>query len=271
MGRHLIYLIFSTNMIAIISPAKTLDYETPVTVTGSTMPEYVARSSELINIMRKKSPQDIASLMGVSDNIAHLNFGRYADWSEKFTKENSRQSLLAFKGEVYVGLNAYAFDSGDFEFAQQHLRILSGLYGILRPLDLIQPYRLEMGIKLANEQGSNLYQFWGSSISESLNRQLRESGGDTLVNLASNEYFKSVDTHNLDAKVVTPVFKDYKNGKYKIISFYAKKARGLMAAWLITNRVTDPANLSQFDLAGYKYSNRDSSDGQLIFLRDEIV
>ena len=257
-------------MIAIISPAKTLDYETPVTVKDSTMPEYVARSSELVNIMRKKSPQDIASLMGVSDNIAHLNFERFADWSEKFTTKNSRQSLLAFKGDVYIGLNAYSFDSGDFDFAQQHLRILSGLYGVLRPLDLIQPYRLEMGIKLANEQGSDLYQFWGSSISDSLNRQFQESGGDTLINLASNEYFKSVDTHNLNAKIVTPVFKDYKNGKYKIISFYAKKARGLMAAWLTTNRITDPAKLSQFDLAGYKYSKQDSSDDQLIFLRDEI-
>jgi cytoplasmic iron level regulating protein YaaA (DUF328/UPF0246 family) len=268
---HLVCLISSINMIAVISPAKTLDYETPVTVSDSTLPEYVARSSELVEIMKKKSPQDIASLMGVSDNIAHLNFERFADWSEKFTKENSRQSLLAFKGDVYVGLNAYAFDSGDFEFAQQHLRILSGLYGVLRPLDLIQPYRLEMGIKLANKQGSNLYQFWGGSIAESLNRQLGESGGDTLVNLASNEYFKSVDTSKLEANVVTPVFKDYKNGKYKIISFYAKKARGLMAAWLITNRITDPANLTQFDLAGYKYSKQDSSNGQLVFLRDEIV
>jgi uncharacterized protein len=257
-------------MISIISPAKTLDYETPVTVKKSTLPEYVARSSELVILMRKKSPQDIASLMGVSDKIAHLNFERFADWSEKFTSKNSRQSLLAFKGDVYIGLNAYAFGPDDFEFAQQHLRILSGLYGVLRPLDLVQPYRLEMGIKLANDKGSDLYQFWGNSIADSLNRQLQESGSDTLINLASNEYFKSVDTQTLNAKIVTPVFKDCKNGKYKIISFYAKKARGLMAAWLVTNRITDPAKLSQFDLAGYKYSQQDSNDGQLIFLRDEI-
>lgn len=257
-------------MIAVISPAKTLDYETPVTVANSTLPEYATRSHELVSIMRKKSPQDIASLMGVSDNIAHLNYARYADWSEKFTKKNSRQSLLAFKGDVYVGLNAYAFDSGDFKFAQNHLRILSGLYGVLRPLDLIQPYRLEMGIKLANSEGPDLYQFWGSSITESLNRQLKGSNGGTLVNLASNEYFKSVDANNLDANIVTPVFKDYKNGKHKIISFYAKKARGLMAAWLITNRITDSSHISQFDLAGYKYSNQNSGDGKIVFLRDEI-
>jgi cytoplasmic iron level regulating protein YaaA (DUF328/UPF0246 family) len=258
-------------MISIISPAKTFDYKTAVTVKKSTLPEYVPRCSELVNLMRKKSSQDIASLMGVSDKIAQLNFERFADWSENFTSKNSRQSLLAFKGDVYIGLNAYVFSPDDFEFAQQHLRILSGLYGILRPLDLVQPYRLEMGIKLANDKGSDLYQFWGDSIADSLNRQLQESDSDTLINLASNEYFKSVNTHSLNAKIVTPVFKDYKNGKYKIISFYAKKARGLMAAWLITNRITDPENLNQFDLAGYKYSNRDSSDGQLIFLRDEIV
>ena len=258
-------------MLTVLSPAKTLDYETPVSISESTLPEFVGRSSELVKIIRAKSPQQIASLMGVSDKIAHLNFARFADWDETFSDENSRQSALAFNGDVYSGLEAYNFNGADFEFAQQHLRILSGLYGVLRPLDLMQPYRLEMGTKLATGCGENLYQFWGGLIVESLNRQLQSINSDTLVNLASNEYFKSVDTCKLDANIVTPVFKDYKNGKYKVISFYAKKTRGLMAAWLINNRITDPAQLNQFDQAGYSFSAQNSRNDQLVFLRDEIA
>ncbi|MBT5031212.1 MAG: peroxide stress protein YaaA [Proteobacteria bacterium] len=258
-------------MLTVLSPAKTLDYETHISISQSTLPEFVGRSSELVKIMRGNSPQQIASLMGVSDKIAHLNYGRFADWDETFPDGNSRQSALAFKGDVYTGLEAYNFNTADFEFAQQHLRILSGLYGVLRPLDLMQPYRLEMGTQLATDRGENLYQFWGDLIVESLNRQLQSIDSNTLVNLASNEYFKSVDTSKLDANIVTPVFKNYKNGKYKIISFYAKKTRGLMAAWLIKNRITDPAQLNQFNQAGYSFSAQNSANEQLVFLRDEIA
>ena len=254
-------------MLIVLSPAKTLDYESPVSVDKSTRPAFVKRSEVLVDILREKSPQQLASLMGISDKLAVLNFDRYADWSTRFTRHNSRQAALAFKGDVYTGLEADQFSESDFEFAQEHLRILSGLYGLLRPLDLMQPYRLEMGTRLPNPEGKDLYAFWGDDISIALNKQLKTSCSNYLVNLASNEYFKSVRPKALDVEVISPVFKDYSNGKYKVISFFAKKARGLMAAWIIKNRLQDPDSLRKFDVDGYGYSDNESSLDKPVFLR----
>jgi cytoplasmic iron level regulating protein YaaA (DUF328/UPF0246 family) len=228
-------------------------------------------SAELVDIMRGYAPDDIANLMGVSQKIGELNSERFMNWHTPFTKKNAKQALLAFKGDVYTGLDAESFNEDDFSFAQSHLRILSGLYGVLRPLDLIQAYRLEMGTKLENGRGKNLYEFWGSQLSAALKKQLTGMKSKVLINLASNEYFNVVDKKLLDTEIITPVFKDYKNGKYKIISFYAKKARGLMSAYIIKHRIEDPAKLKKFNTAGYRF-DKDSSDAkQWVFLRDEQI
>ncbi|QIB50997.1 peroxide stress protein YaaA [Pseudomonas sp. OIL-1] len=256
-------------MLMVISPAKTLDYETPPSTERHTLPRHLEHSKELIEILQDKSVQDIAKLMKLSDKLAALNVARYGSWSETFTAENSKQALLAFKGEVYTGLAAEDFSEADFDFAQKHLRMLSGLYGTLRPLDLMQPYRLEMGTKLANPRGKDLYAFWGERISESLNQALAEQGDDILLNLASQEYFGAVKPRALKARVIDTVFKDRKNGEYKIISFYAKKARGLMARYVIKERVTDPEGLKDFDLDGYRFDPASSSAYKLVFLREE--
>ena len=216
------------------------------------------------------TPDDISSLMGISEKLGSLNFERYADWQTPFTKANAKQAALAFKGDVYTGLAAQNFTTDEFKFAQQHLRILSGLYGVLRPLDLMQPYRLEMGTKLNNPRGEDLYQFWGNLITESLNKQLKSIKADTVINLASNEYFKAVNKTLLNAEIISPAFKDLKNGKYKIISFYAKKARGLMAAWIIKKGLTDPSQLKKFRGEGYRYSAEQSKARQPVFIRDEV-
>lgn len=210
-------------MLTIISPAKTLDYESPLATTRYTQPELLDKSSQLITVARKMSPAQISSLMGISDKLAHLNAERFNDWQPDFTPENARQALLAFKGDVYTGLQAEDFSEKDFDFAQKHLRMLSGLYGLLRPLDLMMPYRLEMGIRLENPQGANLYAFWGDLLTEKLNHLLSEQKSQVLVNLASDEYFKAVKPKLLDGEIIKPVFLDEKNGKYKVISFYAKK------------------------------------------------
>ncbi|QJD60435.1 peroxide stress protein YaaA [Pseudomonas sp. gcc21] len=256
-------------MLMVISPAKTLDYETPPTTKRHALPRHLEHSKELIDILQDKSVQDIAKLMKLSDKLAALNVARYGSWSEKFTKENSKQALLAFKGDVYTGLAAEDFSEADFDFAQKHLRMLSGLYGLLRPLDLMQPYRLEMGTKLANPRGKDLYAFWGERISESLNKDLAEQGDDIVLNLASQEYFGAVKPRALKARVIDTIFKDRKNGEYKIISFYAKKARGLMARYVIKERVTDPEGLKDFDLDGYRFDPASSSPDNLVFLREE--
>lgn len=255
-------------MLTVISPAKTLDYTSPLATEKSTQPELLDQSELLIGKLRKLSPPKVAELMKLSDKLANLNFGRYLDWHQPFTPENSRQAILAFKGDVYTGLEAEKFSEKEFEFAQQHLRILSGLYGVLRPLDLMQPYRLEMGTRLKVGRKDNLYQFWGDQISELLNQQLKSIKSETLVNLASDEYFKSVNLKELNAEVVTPVFKDLKSGQYKIISFFAKKARGIMASWMIRNRVDDANQLRDFAEAGYRFSLENSDAGRLVFLRD---
>ena len=256
-------------MLMVISPAKTLDYDTPPVIEQSTQPRFVEHSVELIEVLREKSPQDIAKLMSLSDKLASLNVARYGSWERESTPQNAKQALLAFKGDVYTGLNAEDFSTDDFAFAQQHLRMLSGLYGLLRPLDLMQPYRLEMGTKLANPRGKDLYTFWGERISQWLNEDLEAQGDQVLLNLASQEYFGAVKLKALNARVIDTVFKDQKNGQYKIISFYAKKARGLMARYVIKERLQDPEGLKDFNLDGYRFDAASSSENQLVFLRDE--
>ncbi|MEQ8264971.1 peroxide stress protein YaaA [Pseudohaliea sp.] len=255
-------------MLTVISPAKTLDFETAPTTRRATQPAFLDAAAELVEDARGLSPDALRDLMGVSGKIAELNHERFMNWSTPFDLDNAKQAVLAFRGDVYTGLEAETLDSAGLAFAQKHLRILSGLYGLLRPLDLMQPYRLEMGLKFANRGGANLYAFWGDRLTRTLDRQLGKSGSRVLVNLASNEYFKALQPKALDAEIVTPVFKDLKGGKYKIISFYAKKARGQMARFIIDNAINDPEALKDFDVAGYRYSRDESAARELVFTRD---
>lgn len=256
-------------MLMVISPAKTLDYESPLAAQRFTQPALLEKSHQLIDVARDLSPAQISSLMGISDKLAHLNADRFNQWQPPFSLENARQAILAFKGDVYTGLQAETFSDDDFDFAQQHLRMLSGLYGLLRPLDLMQPYRLEMGIKLANPAGKDLYGFWGDLLTEKLNEAIAEQGDDVLINLASDEYFKAIKPKKLNAELIKPVFLDEKNGKFKVISFYAKKARGLMSRYVIQNRLTNPAQLKKFDVDGYFFDTAESKDNELVFKRRE--
>ncbi|MTC60258.1 Protein of uncharacterised function (DUF328) [Providencia rustigianii] len=258
-------------MLITISPAKTLDYESPLATQLYTQPELLSESEKLIKECRKLTPADIASLMKISDKLAGLNAARFGEWQPNFTPENARQAILAFKGDVYTGMQAETFSQADFEFAQQHLRMLSGLYGVLRPLDLMQPYRLEMGIRLKNSRGKDLYEFWGNIITQHLNEALAAQGDNILVNLASDEYFKSVNTKKLDGEIIKPVFLDEKNGKYKVISFYAKKARGLMSRFIIQNKLTQSKQLSDFNLEGYQFDEQQSKGNELVFTRAEQI
>ena len=255
-------------MLTVISPAKTLDFETTPTTRRATQPRFLARSAQLVDDARALSPADIRELMGVSENIAELNHRRFMDWGVPFSLDNARQAILAFRGDVYTGLDADSLDAAQLGFAQRHLRILSGLYGLLRPLDLMQAYRLEMGLKFANRGGRNLYEFWGEAITAELNRELGKSGSKVLVNLASNEYFRAVQPGALAAEIITPVFKDLKGGKYKIISFFAKKARGQMARFIIEGELNDPAGLKKFRADGYRYSKAESTARDWVFTRD---
>ncbi|HAO25929.1 MAG TPA: peroxide stress protein YaaA, partial [Methylophaga sp.] len=216
---------------------------------------------------KKLSSQEIAGLMKISDKLAGLNMARFQQWETPFTEKNAKQAILAFKGDVYTGLNAETLNENGLAFAQQHLRILSGLYGVLRPLDLIQPYRLEMGTPFQNDAGRDLYSFWGEKLQESLQAEPALSDG-VLINLASNEYFKAVNAKKLNATIITPVFKDWKNGQYKMISFYAKKARGLMSRYIIDQQINSPEKLKQFDLDGYRYSDEMSQKNDWVFIRD---
>ncbi|MYM63816.1 peroxide stress protein YaaA [Pseudomaricurvus sp. HS19] len=254
-------------MLLVISPAKNLDYESPLATKKHTQPDFLDQSQLLIDELRHLAPQDISKLMHISDKLGVLNYDRFQQWAQPFDAGNARPAVLAFNGDVYSGLDAPHFKADDFNFAQKHLRILSGLYGLLKPLDLMQPYRLEMGTKFANQRGANLYDFWGERITDALNAQLKSLKSEVLVNLASNEYFKSVKPKALQAEVITPVFKDWKGDQYKIISFYAKKARGLMCAYAIKNRITDPQQLKQFDSEGYAYNEAMSSDKEWVFIR----
>ena len=255
-------------MLMVISPAKTLDFETLPTTSEHTTPDFLDESAELIEQLREMSPHAISALMKISDKLGNLNFDRYLSWDKKFTPDNAKQALLAFKGDVYTGLDAESLSGDDLLWAQDHLRILSGLYGLLRPLDLMQAYRLEMGTKLASGRGKDLYQFWGSQITDALNQQQADESLPVLVNLASNEYFKSVQSKQLNAEIITPVFKDWKGDKYKIISFYAKKARGLMVAYIIRNRLNDVEQIKNFDSEGYVYNPAMSSAKEWVFTRE---
>lgn len=254
-------------MLIVISPAKTLDYETTPKTKVFTIPNYLDRSQQLINRLRNFSSLDISDLMKVSAKIADLNFDRYESWKKPFTEKNSKQAVLAFKGDVYTGLDAQTFTAPDFKFAQNHLRVLSGLYGLLRPLDLMQPYRLEMGTKLKTDSGKNLYEFWGTDITEGLNKQLKKLKSDILINLASNEYFKSVKPKELNAEIITPAFKEFKNGEYKMIGIYAKKARGLLSRYIIQNKLSDPEDLKSFNEEGYRFNKTLSKDNNWVFTR----
>lgn len=256
-------------MLMVISPAKTLDYTTAPVIEEFTQPAHLDRAKELIARLRELSPQQLAQLMGISDKLAGLNAARYAQWQDSFTPQNAKQALLAFKGDVYTGIEADTFNLSDFHFAQRHLRILSGLYGVLRPLDLMQPYRLEMGTKLANAQGKDLYAFWGDDITRWINEALKEQGDEYLLNLASNEYFSSIRSDHLNGQLIDTEFKDLKNGQYKIISFYAKKARGYMTRYVIKERLQNPEGLKDFNAKGYYFSTADSHPGRYVFLRDE--
>lgn len=257
-------------MLIVVSPAKTLDYDTPAKTTVFTKPDYLDKSQELINRLRQLSSLDISELMKVSTKIADLNFDRYESWDKRFTEKNAKQAVLAFKGDVYTGLDAETFTSKDFTFAQQHLRILSGLYGLLRPLDLMQPYRLEMGTRLSTDHGKNLYEFWGSTITEGLNAQLKKIKADTLINLASNEYFKAVKPKQLNGEIITPAFKEFKDGDYKMIGIYAKKARGMLSRYIIKQQLSDPQDIKAFDEDGYKFSKKLSRGNTWVFSRRNV-
>ena len=255
-------------MLSILSPAKTLDYETAPTTKKSTQPLFVEQAASLIETARELDPEGIQALMGVSEKIAALNHERFMNWQPDFSLRNAKQSVLAFKGDVYTGLQADTLSQDELAFAQKHLRILSGLYGLLRPLDLMQPYRLEMGLSFENSGGKNLYEFWGEQITQTLNKHLKTSGSRVLVNLASNEYFRAVKPKLLDAEVITPQFRDLKNGQYKMISFFAKKARGVMARFIIQEGMNDPEGLKDFSGDGYYFSAEHSSENDWVFLRD---
>ena len=256
-------------MIIVISPAKTLDYETPAVTKKQSQPEFLDDAEELIALLARMPKHRVAKLMGLSDKLAQLNVDRYRSWERPFDSTNARQALLAFKGDVYQGFELDRWKAADFTFAQKHIRILSGLYGLLRPLDLMQPYRLEMGTKLKNPRGKDLYAFWGDTLTMAVNQAAKASRAKCLVNLASNEYFGAINTDLLDMPVVTPVFKDEKNGKYKVISFFAKKARGMMANYLVQNRHKTTEGLRGFDVAGYCFDEQSSDDSTLVFLRKE--
>lgn len=255
-------------MLMVISPAKTLDYESPLATETFTKPDFLDDACELIDQLKELEPHQVSNLMSISDKLGQLNAERFQSWHTPFSAKNARQAVLAFKGDVYTGLGAESFGEQDFSFSQAHLRMLSGLYGILKPLDLMQPYRLEMGTKFENKRGKDLYAFWGDRLTQEINRLLKNDDG-VLVNLASNEYFKSLKKKDLEGQLITPQFKDWKNGQYKIISFYAKKARGLMCRYAILNRITNANDLKNFNLDGYYFSEDQSDKNNWVFLRDE--
>lgn len=256
-------------MLTVISPAKNLDLDSVLPKVKATQPELLKDAEVLAQQMRKIAPHELSALMKISDKLGQLNYDRYQTWERPFTAKNARPAVLTFAGDVYQGLATADFSSDDFAFAQQHLRILSGLYGVLRPLDLMQAYRLEMGTRLENDRGKGLYAFWGSIITDKLNKQIKKLDAEALVNLASNEYFKSIKIKELQVPVIEPVFKDWKNGQYKIISFFAKKARGLMSAYMIKNRLTTAEDLKTFDSSGYQFNAAMSSEFKWVFTRQQ--
>lgn len=255
-------------MLIVISPAKSLDYTTAPGTSNFTMPEMLEDSEKLIGRLQKMSPKQLSILMGISANLGELNFQRFQSWQLPFTPENAKQAVLAFNGDVYQGLAAETLSEEQLQLAQTKLRILSGLYGVLKPLDIIQPYRLEMGTTMKYYGSKNLYEFWNPAITKKINEAVAESGSGILVNLASNEYFKSIDKKKLKAEIVTPEFKDLKNGTYKMISFFAKKARGLMTRFILENNISDVDSLQAFDLDGYNFNPRLSKPENPVFTRE---
>ena len=254
-------------MITVISPAKKLDLEISAPSLELSKPDFLGQSRKLNKILREYNELDLMELMHVSKNIASLNVDRNLQWKTPFTDKNAAPAILAFKGDVYQGLDAPTLNKNDLKFSQKHLRILSGLYGLLRPLDLMQPYRLEMGTRLENDKGKNLYEFWGNQITDKINQELDSHRNKTLINLASNEYFKSIQPKQLDGAVITPSFKEKKNGQYKMIGIFAKKARGLMSRFLIKNRIDRPEDLKAFDLDDYRYNEKLSDEHTWVFTR----
>ncbi|HKI74376.1 MAG TPA: peroxide stress protein YaaA [Pseudomonadales bacterium] len=254
-------------MLTVISPAKTLDFESAPITEKATLPDQLTQSRQLVTLLRKQSPKQLSKLMGISEKLGKLNAERYQVWKTPFTRSNAKQSVLAFRGDVYIGLDADGYSQRDFNFAQKNLRILSGLYGLLRPLDLIQPYRLEMGTKLPNKRGKDLYEFWGDRISKAIGEELATHRNKTLINLASNEYFRSVRPDILPGQVVTPIFKDRHKGEYKVMGFFAKKARGYMASFIVKNRIAKPDDIKAFDVDGYRFNENFSTDVDWVFTR----
>lgn len=254
-------------MLSIISPAKTLDFKTKVPTDKYSNPDFLKESKILIEQLRKLKPKELAKLMSISDDLANLNFERFLKWGTPFNLENAKQALLAFKGQVYVGLDAKTFNEDDLSFAQDHLRILSGLYGMLRPLDLMQAYRLEMGTDLQNPNGKNLYEFWGTKISDAINKELKNFKTKVLVNLASNEYYKAIKPKLIQGDIITPVFKEAKGNTFKVIAVYAKTARGLMSRFIIKNRIENSDDLKAFDMDGYLFNHDLSTDKEWVFTR----
>jgi len=257
-------------MLFVVSPAKNLDYDSAAPVDDYTQPDLLDEAAALVKVCRQFSPHELSELMGISDKLAGLNAARFSEWRTPFSTTKAKQAVFAFNGDVYTGLDAASLSEADWQYGQEHMRILSGLYGVLKPLDLMMPYRLEMGTKLKTSRGRDLYAFWGDTITQKLNQTLDHLDTDIFINLASNEYFKAVKTDSLQAKVVTPVFKDTKNGKLKVISFYAKKARGLMARYILEKKPNSVADLQSFDEAGYSFNAELSNDKELVFCRDEI-
>ena len=256
-------------MIALLSPAKSLDYDTPAPLSRSTQPRFKKQTAELVSTLRGYSASQLGTLLKLSEKLADLNYQRYQDHEPDYTKDNAKQALTAFTGDVYQGFTLPEWDTEDYGVAQDQVRILSGLYGLLRPLDLIQPYRLEMGTKLPTDAGTNLYHYWGDRLTKQLEKDAEKSEAGAIVNLASKEYSSSLQLKDLSAPVITPVFKDEKNGTFKIISFYAKKARGLMADYIVRHRLTDPEALKDFDSSGYQYIPSESDESTLVFHRPE--
>ena len=256
-------------MLILLSPAKTLDMQTPSRVAAPTLPGFMEESEKLVKTLRRYPKGKLSDLMNISESLAELNTKRFSQWQSEFDTENARPAIQAFRGDVYVGLDADTLGKRDLNYAQKHLRILSGLYGVLKPLDLMQAYRLEMGTSLKTRRGKSLYEFWGDRITEHLNGELALQKQPLVINLASNEYFKSVNTNKLNSTLLSPVFKDEKNGQFKIISFFAKKARGAMARYLIQQRANSGKQVLEFDALGYRYDKAQSLEGQPVFLRSE--
>ncbi len=256
-------------MLCVLSPAKSLDYESKLATKKFSQPRMLDRAAELVDVMAEKTPDDLVSMMGISQELAELNVERFRDWTVPFDRTNARPAILAFSGDVYMGMDAAnRFDERDFTRAQKTVRILSGLYGVLRPLDLMQPYRLEMGSKVETGRGADLYSYWGDAITDQLNEDIADSPGpDVLINLASNEYFGAVQPARIEAKIIAPKFLDEKNGDFKIISFFAKRARGTMAAWLVQNRIDTIKGISDFDADGYRFEPARSTSREPVFTR----